>query len=56
MFARYRPSSARGAMKPLSFVSPAALADFLDERIVAEEDPRTDFLGTTRFKAPRNRE
>ena len=44
MFARYRPSSARGAMKPLSFVSPAALADFLDERIVAEEDPRTDFL------------
>jgi hypothetical protein len=44
MFAPYGPNSTRGAMKPLSFVSPAALADFLKEKIGVGEDPRKDFL------------
>jgi hypothetical protein len=44
MFAPYGPNSTGGAMKPLSFISPAALADFLKEKIGADEVRRTDFL------------
>ncbi len=44
MFAPYGPNGTGGAMKPLAFANPAALADFLNKEIGAHEDARKDFL------------
>jgi hypothetical protein len=43
-FAPYDPNSTGGTMKPRRFDSSATLADFLKDKIGANEDARQDFL------------